>query len=109
MEKVHARNQGVHNDYSGDLCRGGSRLFLSDSERCIGGKYFRSGDAFGKCDTAADFSADLYFKCGASGGGLSFYRTRVRRQDGVYVTDTAGFLWVFEQVFPDFVSLNRMR
>ena len=37
------------------------------------------------------FSADLYFKCGASGGGLSFYRTRVRRQDGVYVTDSAGF------------------
>ena len=47
-------------------------IFFSDSERCIGGKYFRSGDAFGKCDTAADFSADLYFKCGASGGGLSF-------------------------------------
>lgn len=41
--------------------------------------------------TAADFSADLYFKCGASGGGISFYRTRVRRQDGVYVTDSAGF------------------
>ena len=31
------------------------------------------------------------FKCGASGGGLSFYRTRVRRQDGVYVADSAGF------------------
>lgn len=28
---------------------------------------------------------------GASGGGLSLYRTRVRRQDGVYVTDSAGF------------------
>ena len=61
----------------------------------------------GNVDTAADFSADLYFKCGASGGGISFYRTRVRRQDGVYVTDSAGFLWVFEQVFPDFVSLNQ--